>query len=184
MMLVGLGLILFGMLVMKSSLEPLRNNGEFKNILLYFSKNPLMGVLVGVLTTGILQSSVGTISILIALASQGLLPFASAIPILMGDNIGTCTTALFASIGTTITARRTALSHLMFNIFGTIVFSILLYGFKLEPFIERITGSSVPHQTANMHTIFNVTTIIILFPMIGLFEKFIIKIFPGNLQDY
>lgn len=100
-----------------------------------------MGVLVGVLTTGILQSSVGTISILIALASQGLLPFASAIPILMGDNIGTCTTALFASIGTTITARRTALSHLMFNIFGTIVFSILFYGFKLEPFIERIAPS-------------------------------------------
>jgi phosphate:Na+ symporter len=180
MMLVGLGLILFGMLVMKSSLEPLRNNGEFKNILLSFSKNPLMGILVGVITTGILQSSAGTISVLIALASQGLLPFASAIPILMGDNIGTCTTALFASIGTTITARRTAMSHLMFNIFGTIIFSVLLYGFKLEPFVERVTGSSVPHQIANMHTIFNVTTTIILFPMIGLFEKFIIKIFPGK----
>ena len=180
MMLIGLALILFGMLVMKTSLEPLKNNENFKNILIYFSKNPLMGILVGFMTTGILQSSAGTISVLIALGAQGLLPFASAIPILMGDNIGTCTTALFASIGTTITARRTALSHLMFNIFGTIVFSILLYGFKLEPFIERITGNSVPHQIANMHTIFNVTTTIILFPMIGLFEKFIIKIFPGK----
>jgi phosphate:Na+ symporter len=180
MMLIGLGLVLFGMLVMKNSLAPLKENESFRNTLIYFSKNPIMGILVGAVMTGILQSSAGTIGMLIALAAQGLLPFASAIPILMGDNIGTCTTALFASIGTTVTAKRTALSHLMFNIFGTIIFSILLYGFKLEPFIERITGSSVPHQIANMHTIFNVTTTIILLPMIGLFEKFIIKIFPGK----
>jgi phosphate:Na+ symporter len=180
MMLIGLGLVLFGMLVMKNSLAPLKENDTFRNTLIYFSKKPLMGVLVGAITTGILQSSAGTIGMLIALATQGLLPFASAIPILMGDNIGTCTTALFASIGTTVTAKRTALSHLMFNIFGTIIFSILLYGFKLEPFIEKITGSSVPHQIANMHTIFNITTTIILLPMIGLFEKFIIKIFPGK----
>ena len=156
------------MIVMKNSLEPLKNSETFKYFLLYFSKNPFAGILVGVIITGILQSSSATIGLLIALASQGLIPFASAVPILMGDNIGTCATALIASIGTTITAKRTALAHLMFNIFGTIVFSILIYGFKIMPFIESITGSSVPHQIANMHTTFNIVTTIILFPFIGL----------------
>ena len=180
MAILGLGLIFLGMIVMKNSLEPLKNSETFKYFLLYFSKNPFAGILVGVIITGILQSSSATIGLLIALASQGLIPFASAVPILMGDNIGTCATALIASIGTTITARRTALAHLMFNIFGTIVFSILIYGFKIMPFIESITGSSVPHQIANMHTTFNIITTIILFPFIGWYEKFIIKIFPGQ----
>ena len=180
MAILGLGLIFLGMIVMKNSLEPLKNSETFKYFLLYFSKNPFAGILVGVIITGILQSSSATIGLLIALASQGLIPFASAVPILMGDNIGTCATALIASIGTTITAKRTALAHLMFNIFGTIVFSILIYGFKIMPFIESISGSSVPHQIANMHTTFNIVTTIILFPFIGWYEKFIIKIFPGQ----
>jgi phosphate:Na+ symporter len=180
MAILGLGLIFLGMIVMKNSLEPLKENEKFKYFLLYFSKNPIMGILTGAIMTGILQSSSATIGLLIALAHQGLIPFASAVPILMGDNIGTCATALIASVGTTITARRTALAHLMFNIFGTIVFSILIYGFKIMPFIERITGTSIPHQIANMHTTFNVVTTIILFPLIRFYEKFIIKIFPGQ----
>ena len=180
MAVLGLGLIFLGMIVMKNSLEPLKENETFKYFLLYFSKNPFLGILVGLVMTGILQSSSATIGLLIALASQGLIPLSSAIPVLMGDNIGTCATALIASVGTTITARRTALAHLMFNIFGTIVFSILLYVFKIGPFIERITGSSVPHQIANMHTAFNVITTMLLYPFIGWYEKFIIKIFPGQ----
>ena len=180
MAILGLGLIFLGMIVMKNALEPLKENETFKYFLLYFSKNPFVGILVGIVITATLQSSSATIGLLIALASQGLLPFASAVPILMGDNIGTCATALLASIGTTITAKRTALAHLMFNIFGTLVFFILIYGFKIMPFIESITGSSVPHQIANIHTAFNITTTIILFPFIGWYEKFIIKIFPGQ----
>lgn len=180
MAILGLGLIFLGMIVMKNSLEPLKDNETFKYFLLYFSKNPFAGILVGAVMTGILQSSSATIGLMIAFASQGLIPFASAVPILMGDNIGTCATALLSSIGTTITARRTALAHLIFNIFGTIIFSILIYGFKIMPLIERITGSSVPHQIANMHTVFNVITTIILFPLIGWYEKFIIKISPGQ----
>ena len=180
MAILGLGLVFLGMIVMKSSLEPLKNSETFKYFLLYFSKNPFVGILVGIVITATLQSSSATIGLLIALASQGLLPFASAVPILMGDNIGTCATALIASIGTTITAKRTALAHLMFNIFGTLVFFILIYGFKIMPFIESITGSSVPHQIANIHTTFNIITTIILFPFIAYYEKFIIKIFPGQ----
>jgi len=180
MTIIGLGLVFLGMTVMKGALEPLRENEVFKNFLLVFSSNPFYGVLAGLGLTALLQSSSATIGLLIALATQGLLPIEAAIPILIGDNIGTCSTALISSIGTTITAKRTAFSHLIFNIFGTIIFAVLLYGFRLQPLIVNLTGKSIPHQIANIHTVFNVVTTIILFPMIGLFEKIVIKLFPGK----
>ena len=180
MTIIGLGLLFLGMVVMKGALEPLRDNEIFKNFLLTFSRNPFYGILAGLALTALLQSSSATIGLLIALASQGLIPIGAAIPILIGDNIGTCSTALISSISTTVTAKRTAFSHLLFNIFGTIIFVILLYGFRLEPLIASLTGESVPHQIANIHTIFNVVTTIILFPMIGLFEKIVIKFVPGK----
>jgi phosphate:Na+ symporter len=180
MTIIGLGLVFLGMTVMKGALEPLRENEVFKNFLLTFSSNPFYGILAGLGLTALLQSSSATIGLLIALASQGLLPIEAAIPILIGDNIGTCTTALLASIGTTITAKRTAFSHLIFNIFGTIIFVLLLYVFRLQPLITSLSGTSIPHQIANIHTTFNVVTTIVLFPMIGLFEKIVTKIFPGK----
>jgi phosphate:Na+ symporter len=180
MTIIGLGLLFLGMTVMKGALEPLKDNEIFKNFLLIFSRNPFYGILAGLSLTAILQSSSATIGLLIALASQGLIPIGAAIPILIGDNIGTCSTALISSIGTTVTAKRTAFSHLLFNIFGTIIFVILLYGFRLEPLIASLTGKSVPHQIANIHTTFNVVTTMILFPIIGLFEKIVIKLFPGK----
>jgi phosphate:Na+ symporter len=180
MSIIGLGLLFLGMNLMKESLEPLRNNIGFKNFLLIFSKNPFLGILAGLIITSILQSSSATIGLLIALASQGLMPINSAVPILFGDNLGTCATALIASTGTTVTARRTAFAHLLFNIFGTIFFLIILYGFKLGNWLFPHLGSNVPHQIANMHTLFNVTTTIILFPIIGYFEKFVIKLYPGK----
>ena len=180
MAIIGLGLLFLGMNIMKQSLEPLKNNIDFKNFLLTFSKNPFLGLLVGLVMTSILQSSSATIGLLIALAAQGLLPISAAIPILFGDNIGTCTTALIASTGTTVTARRTAFAHLLFNIFGTVLFFTLLYGFKLGPLLLPRIGSTVPHQIANMHTIFNITTTIILFPIVGLFEKLVVKLYPGK----
>ncbi len=180
MSIIGLGLLFLGMTIMKGALEPLKDNEAFKNFLLVFSKNPFFGILAGLGLTTLLQSSSATIGLLIALASQGLIPIGAAIPILIGDNIGTCSTALISSIGTTVTARRTAFSHLMFNIFGTIIFMVLLYGLRLQPIIVNLTGKSVPHQIANIHTIFNVVTTIILFPMIGLFEKVVLKLIPGK----
>ncbi len=180
MALLGLGLLFLGMNVMKLSLEPLKSNIAFKNFLLTFGKNPFLGLLAGVIITSTLQSSSATIGLLIALATQGLLPISAAVPILFGDNIGTCTTALIASTGTTVTARRTAFAHLLFNILGTGLFLILLYGFRLGPLLLPHIGSTVPHQIANMHTIFNITTTVILFPMIGLFEKLVVKLYPGK----
>jgi len=180
MTIIGLGLLFLGMTVMKGALGPLKDNEIFKNFLLVFSRNPFYGILAGLGLTALLQSSSATIGLLIALASQGLLPIEAAIPILIGDNIGTCSTALISSIGATVTAKRTAFSHLIFNILGTIVFVILLYVFRLQPLIASLTGKSIPRQIANIHTTFNVATTIILFPMIGLFEKVVLKIIPGK----
>ena len=180
MAIIGLGILFLGMNLMKQSLEPLKSNPAFKNFLLVFSKNPFLGLLAGLIITSILQSSSATIGLLIALAAQGLMPITAAVPILFGDNLGTCTTALLASAGTTVTARRTAFAHLLFNIFGTILFFVLIYGFKLSSWLFPHLGSNVPHQIANMHTIFNVTTAIILFPLIGLFEKLVVKLYPGK----
>jgi len=180
MTIIGLGILFLGMTIMKGALEPLRENEAFKTFLLIFSKNPFYGIMAGLGLTILLQSSSATIGLLIALGSQGLMPIEAAIPILIGDNIGTCSTALIASVGTTITAKRTAFSHLMFNILGTIVFAILLYVFRLQPFIVKFTGSSVPHQIANIHTTFNIITTFVLFPFIGFFERIVTKIFPGQ----
>lgn len=180
MAIIGLGLLFLGMNLMKQSLEPLKDNLGFKNFLLIFSKDPFLGLLAGLIITSILQSSSATIGLLIALAAQGLMPITVAVPILFGDNIGTCATALIASAGTTVTARRTAFAHLLFNIFGTVLFFTLLYGFKLGTWLFPHIGNTVPHQIANMHTIFNTTTTIILFPIIGLFEKLVVKLYPGK----
>jgi len=180
MAIIGLGLLFLGMNLMKESLDPLKDNESFKNFLLTFSKNPFLGILAGLIMTSILQSSSATIGILIALGAQGLITIDAAVPILFGDNIGTCATALISSMGTTVTAKRTAFSHLLFNIFGTIIFFILFYGFHLEPIVVKYMGASVPRQIANIHTTFNVITTAILFPMIGLFEKLVVKIYPGK----
>jgi len=180
MAVLGLGLLFLGMTTMTDAFSPLKESQNFKNVMLTFGKNPFLGLALGMVTTAILQSSSATIGVLIAMAAQGLIGIEVAIPILIGDNIGTCITALIASIGTTITAKRTAFSHLMFNIFGTVIFFILLYVFRLQNFIISISGTSVPRQIANIHTIFNVVTTVILLPMVGIFEKVIIKIFPGK----
>ncbi|MEA2015147.1 MAG: Na/Pi cotransporter family protein [Actinomycetota bacterium] len=180
MTIIGLGLIFLGMTVMKNAMTPLRDNEAFKNFLLVFSANPFYGIIAGISLTTLLQSSSATIGLLIALASQGLIPIEAAIPVLIGDNIGTCSTALISSIGTTVTAKRTAFSHLMFNIFGTIIFVILLYVVRLQPLVIRLSGRSITHQIANIHTVFNIITTIVLFPMIGFFEKTVRKLIPGT----
>ncbi len=180
MAVLGLGLLFLGMGIMKDAVEPLRGNVAFEEFLLIFSRNPFLGIIAGIVLTTVLQSSSATIGLLIALASQGLLPITAAIPILLGDNIGTCSTALISSFKTTITAKRTAFSHLMFNIIGTIIFLILLYGLGLQDIIIRLTGADIPRQIANVHTGFNIITTIVLFPALGLFAKGVTKMFPGK----
>ncbi|MBR4305459.1 MAG: Na/Pi cotransporter family protein, partial [Ruminiclostridium sp.] len=124
--LVGFAILMTGMNLMSAAVNPLKTNTEFQSILTMFS-NPLLGVLAGAVLTAIIQSSSASVAILQAVASTGAINFNSAIPILMGQNIGTCITALLSSVGANKNAKRAALIHLYFNIIGTIIFMVLFY---------------------------------------------------------
>lgn len=173
----GFGLLFFGMQTMEVALKPLSKMPEFVNFMARFSKTPLLGVLAGFLTTGIVQSSSATIGILQALAGQGIINISIALPILFGDNIGTCVTALLSSIGTNITARRAAVFHLMFNIIGTIIFMLFL---PLIRMAVTLTSSEPVRQIANAHTIFNISNTLIQLPFTFLLAKLVTTIVPGE----
>ncbi|MDI3481287.1 MAG: phosphate:Na+ symporter [Tepidanaerobacteraceae bacterium] len=173
----GFGLLFFGMQTMEVALKPLAKMPEFISFMSNFGKTPLLGVAVGFLTTGLIQSSSATIGILQALADQGVVNISIALPILFGDNIGTCVTALLSSIGTNITARRAALLHLIFNTVGTIIFLLIL------PLIQIVvihTSSDPVRQIANAHTIFNLTNTIIQLPFAILLVKLVTYLIPGK----
>ncbi len=173
----GFGLLFFGMQTMEVALKPLAEMPEFVNFLASFGKTPLLGVLAGFATTGIIQSSSATIGILQALAGQGVVDITIALPILFGDNIGTCVTALLSSIGTNITARRAAFLHLVVKIIGTVIFMILMPIFKT---VVVTTSLDPVRQIANAHTIFNVTNTIILLPFSFLLVKLVTRLVPGE----
>lgn len=177
--LIGFGILFVGMVYMKNAVKPLREIQAFKDLLVSFSSNPFLGILVGFLLTLILQSSSASIGILVALASDGLLPLSSALPILYGDNIGTCTTALLASVGTTKNAQRAAIMHLTFNVVGSLLF-ILVFNYPVIYLVETLNPDSVSRQIANAHTLFNFANVIIQFPFAGLIVKFAQKIIPEN----
>ena len=127
--LLGFAVLMFGMDTMSNAVAPLKDVPEFTNILLMFS-NPILGVLAGAALTAIIQSSSASVGILQALSATGSITFGSAIPIIMGQNIGTCATAMLSSIGTNKNARRTAIVHLYFNVIGTVVFLAIFYLLK------------------------------------------------------
>jgi phosphate:Na+ symporter len=172
----GFGLLFFGMQTMEVALKPLAKMPEFISFMANFGKTPLLGVVAGFLTTGIIQSSSATIGILQALADQGVVNISIALPILFGDNIGTCVTALLSSIGTNITAKRAALLHLMFNIIGTVIFLLAL---PVVQVAVSYTSSNPVRQIANAHTFFNVTNTIIQLPFAFLLVKLVTYIIPG-----
>lgn len=169
--LIGFGILFTGMEFMKDAVKPLADIPQFKDALLYFSHHPLLGILAGFLITGVLQSSSASMGMLIALASEGLLPLSSALPILYGDNIGTCVTSLLSSIGASINARRAAVMHLSFNVIGTIIF-ILVLNKPITAVVTAMNPTDIARQIANAHTLFNVINVIILLP----FSKYIVKL--------
>ncbi len=173
----GFGLLFFGMKTMEIALKPLAEMPGFINLMINLSKTPILGVLAGFLTTGLVQSSSATIGILQTLADQGVVNLSIALPILFGDNIGTCVTALLSSVGTNITARRAALFHLIFNIMGTVIFMLILP--LVETFVLLTTANPV-RQIANAHLIFNITNTIIQLPFTDLLGKFVTFIIPGK----
>lgn len=169
--LLGFGILFTGMEFMKDAVKPLAEFQGFKDALLYFGAHPVLGVLAGFIITGIVQSSSASMGMLIALASEGLLPLSSALPILYGDNIGTCVTSLISSIGASRNARRAAVMHLCFNVIGTILFMLILNR-PISYIVTSIDPTNSARQIANAHTLFNFLNVIILLP----FAKYIVKL--------
>ena len=170
MILLGFTVLMFGMDTMSGAVEPLKDMPEFSQILLMFD-NPILGILVGAGLTAIIQSSSASVGILQALSSTGAVHFSTALPIILGQNIGTCITAVISAIGTNKNAKRVAAIHLMFNIIGTIIFVAIYY--PLNALVEFTFANAVVDalDIAVIHTLFKVITTVILFPFIGVLEK-------------
>ena len=178
----GLGILFIGMDMMSSSMMPLRESEAFINLMTKFS-NPVLGILAGTIFTAIIQSSSASVGILQALASSGVIGLSQAVYVLFGQNIGTCITAVLASIGTSRSAKRTTIIHLMFNIIGTIIFTTICILTPFALFVEGLTPGNVSQQIANMHTIFNITTTILLLPFGNYLAKLATKILPDLPEE-
>ena len=174
----GFGLLFFGLNTMSSAMKPLRELQEFKDLMVQL-KGPL-GILAGALITTIIQSSSASVGILQALAMQGLIGIDSAIFIILGTNIGTCITAVLASIGTSKNAKRAALIHLMFNVLGSLIMIGVVYALPITTWVEGWSPGDVSRQIANSHLLFNVLATVIFLPMSALFVKAAKKIISGE----
>ena len=181
MILLGFATLMFGMEAMSSAVSGLRNVPQFREIFLMFS-NPILGVLVGAVLTGIIQSSSASVGILQALASTGQVTYGAAIPIIMGQNIGTCVTALLSSIGTNKNARRAALVHLSFNVIGATVGIILFYVVRVVAAPALLGQAASEWGIAVAHSIFNILCTAVLLPMGGLLEKLVLRLVPEGKQ--
>ena len=176
-LIIGFGILFMGMNMMSDAMTPLKDIPEFSQFMIGLEDNPLLGVLSGLLLTAIVQSSSATVGILQVLAMQGLVPIEAALPILFGDNIGTCATALIASIGTSLTAKRAAIMHVTIKIIGTIIFMFILHPVTS---IVVMTASEPARQIANAHTLFNITNTVILLPFSAMLITFVTKVLPGE----
>ena len=159
----GLGILFMGMDMMGAAMVTLQEFEKFIAMMTKFS-NPLLGSLVGALFTALIQSSSASVGILQALASTGRIPLSSAVYVLFGQNIGTCITAVLASIGTKVNAKRTTIIHLMFNVIGTAIFTVVCMVTPYVHWIESLTPGDPVAQIANAHTVFNIITTLILLP--------------------
>ncbi len=180
--LVGFAVLMFGMETMSNAVKPLADVPEFTNILLMF-KNPLLGMLAGLLLTAVIQSSSASVGILQSLCATGAVTYGAAIPIIMGQNIGTCVTALLSSIGATKNAKRTALIHLYFNVIGTALFMIVFY--SLNAFLRFSFVNSVASAAgiAVIHTAFNIITTLVLLPFHNQLVKLAVRTIPDTEEE-
>ncbi len=175
----GLGILFIGMEMMSGAMMPLRESEAFVSMITTFS-NPLIGILVGAAFTAVIQSSSASVGILQALASSGVLHLSNAVYVLFGQNIGTCITAVLASIGTSRNAKRTTLIHLMFNLTGTVLFTAICMLTPLTAFVEGFTPDNTSAQIANMHTLFNLVTTLILLPLGGCLADLATRLLPDS----
>lgn len=180
--LLGFAVLMFGMDVMSTAVAPLQYEPFFVDLFQKFS-NPLLGVLVGAVTTALFQSSSASVGILMALSATGVIPFAAALPIIMGQNIGTCITAILASVGSNRNGKRVAVIHLSFNTIGTILFMLLFYilhAIRPFPFMD---STVTPLMLAIVHTSFNIFTTLVLLPFSEQLIKLSKKIVPVAAEE-
>lgn len=175
----GFGLLFLGLTTMSSGLNPLKDLDSFHSLLIRFSIYPVLGVICGAVFTALIQSSSAATGIIIALTIQGLIPLDSAVPLVLGTNIGTSITAVLAAVGANLSARRTAVAHVLFNLLGVII--VLFF---LGPFTDLVaqTASTIPRQVANVHTAFNLVSTLIFLVFIKHFTNFVCLIVPGEEQ--
>ena len=173
----GFGLLLLGLSTMSTAVRPVRDYEPFLNLLVTIGDRPILGILAGALFTAVIQSSSATTGLVIAFSWQGIISLPAGLALIVGANLGTCITVLLASLSSSVTARRTAMSHVLFNLAGIIMFIILR-----RPFTSLVmtTGTTVARQIANAHTLFNVFATIILFPFLPYFVKLVTAIIPGE----
>ena len=177
MILLGFATLMFGMDTMSGAVKGLKDVPQFQQLFLLFS-NPFLGVIAGALLTAVLQSSSASVGILQALSATGAVSYAAAIPIIMGQNIGTCVTAMISSVGATKNARRAAIVHLLFNIIGTVVCLVIFLLVQMA-FAPAILNEGATHfGIAICHTIFNVACTALLLPSGNLLEKLVCRIIP------
>lgn len=166
----GFGMLFLGMNLMQDSMAPLADSPVFKNWIIN-ADNPFIAILIGAVTTAVIQSSAASIGILQALASQGLVPLSFSAYVIFGQNIGTCVTALISSIGTKKNSKRTAIMHILFNVFGTVFFIVISQLVPFTTWIEQATDNKML-QLSLVHIIFNVVSTIVMFP----FAKYLVKL--------
>ena len=176
---VGFSILMYGMELMKQAVSPLADMPEFSSLLTAFN-NPLLGVLVGAVFTGVIQSSAASVGILQALALTGSITYGIAIPVIMGQNIGTCVTALISSIGVNRNARRVAVIHISFNIIGSAVCLLLFYGGDILFHFQFLNYTVGALGIAACHTIFNVFTTLMLLPFSRQLEKLARAVIRGE----
>lgn len=170
MILIGFAILMVGMDTMSGAVKPLADVPAFTNLFVMFS-NPILGMIVGALLTAVIQSSSASVGILQALCLTGSVTYASVLPIIMGQNIGTCVTAMLSSIGTTKNARRAALVHLYFNVIGTIVFMVIFYSLNAVLHFSVLGEVAGPAGIAVIHTTFNILATLLLLPFTKVLEK-------------
>jgi phosphate:Na+ symporter len=200
----GFGILFFGMQIMKDAFDPVKGSDELRNLLLVIGDNHLLGVLVGAITTVIVQSSTASIGITLALASSGLLSFEASVAIILGENIGTTVTANLAAIGTNLAARRTALAHFLFNVIG-VTYMLILFPFFIK-IVTAITPGEpdfiiqtqqqatslaaaigdkpyIARHIANTHTLFNIINVLIFLPLVGILAKLTTLLIRGKEEE-
>lgn len=180
---IGFGLLFVGITTMSASVAPLQDSEGFRNIFITLGHNPFLGIIAGAVVTAVIQSSSASVGILQSLSAAGLVPFNAAVYIIMGQNIGTCVTAIMSSIGAKKTAKTAAVMHLLFNIIGTVLFSIVAIVLFKVVFPTAGTGMITQTEISTVHTIFNIGTTVLLFPVSDLIIKLAKKLEREDDRD-